>query len=216
MFLVPRQIQIDTRNLGVSECRGEQKLGVRFPSEHPVLAWLAEFVGDTCTKYLQGADGRTAYERLFGKPGREEGLEFGEVVLFRPKARADANVLLEARWARGVWLGRRWGSPVSRIHSQGEVVDARAVQRVPVAERWSAAALGEIRATPWCVRPGAPGEDAPLVVLQPLPRGAAAAPPPAPLGYRPRRVFITRADLEMWGYTAGCRRCTMPQAPKLG
>ena len=37
---------------------------------------------------------------------------------------------------------------MSRIHSQGEVVDARAVQRVPAAERWSAAALSEVRATP--------------------------------------------------------------------
>ena len=188
----------------------ERKVGVRFPSDHPVLAWLAEFVGDSCTKYLQGSDGRTAYERLFGKPCREEALEFGEVVLFRPKTRADANVLLEARWAQGVWLGRRWGSTISRIHSQGEVVDARAVQRVPAAERWSAAALSEVRATPWCVRPGAPDEDAPIVVLPPLPGGAAAAaPPPEPLGYRPRGVFITRADLETWGYTAGCRRCTM-------
>jgi hypothetical protein len=127
----------------------ERKVGARFPSDHPVLAWLAEFVRDSCTKYLQGADGRTAYEGLFGKPCREEALEFGEVVLFRPKARADANVLLEALWARGVWFGRRWGSTVSRIHSQSEVVDARAVQRVPAAERWCAAALGEVRATPW-------------------------------------------------------------------
>ncbi len=185
----------------------ERKVGARFPGGHPVIAWLAEFVGDSCTKYLQGTDGKTAYERLFGKPVREESLEFGEIVLFRPKKLADANVLLEHRWARGVWLGRRWGSPVSRIFSQNEVVDARAVQRVPLAERWCAATLGAIRATPWCVRPGS-GEEAPLVVLQPLP-GVAAPPPPEPLGYIPRRVFITRADLETWGYTAGCRRCTM-------
>ena len=97
---------------------------------------------------------------------------------------------------------------MSRIYSQGEVVDARAVQRVPAAESWYAAALGEIRATPWCVRPGPPSEDAPVVVLVPLPQGAAPAPVPRPVGYRPRRVFITRADLETWGYTAGCRRCT--------
>ena len=143
----------------------ERKIQARFPSEHPVMAWLAEFVADTCSKYLQGADGRTAYERLFGKPVREEGLEFGERVLFRPKARADANVLLEGRWLTGTWLGRRWGSTISRVHSKGEVVDARAVQRVPLAERWSAASLEEIRATPWCVRPPPPGAGAAPVVL---------------------------------------------------
>jgi hypothetical protein len=185
----------------------ERKIAARFPSDHPVIAWLADFVGDSCTKYLQGSDGKTAYERLFGKPVREEALEFGEIVLFRPKKLADANVLLESRWAHGVWLGRRWGSPVSRVFSQGEVVDARAIQRVPVAERWCAATLGAIRATPWCARPGPEGA-APLVVLQPLP-DVAAQPAPAPIGYMPRRVFITRADLDAWGYTAGCRRCTM-------
>ena len=42
----------------------ERKVGARFPSNHPVIAWLAEFVGDTCTKYLQGVDGRTAYEAV--------------------------------------------------------------------------------------------------------------------------------------------------------
>ena len=180
----------------------ERKVGARFPGGHPVIAWMAEFVGDSCAKYLQGADGKTAYERLFGKPVREESLECGEVALFRPKKLADANVLLEHRWSRGVWLGRRWGSPVSRVFSQAEVVDARAIQRVPAAERWCAATLGAIRATPWRVRPGLDGEAAPLVALQPLP-GAAAPPPPEPLGYAPRRAFIARADLETWGYTAG-------------
>ena len=188
----------------------ERKVGARFPSDHPMIAWLAEFVGDTCTKYLQGADGRTSYERLFGKPVREESLEFGETVLFRPKARADANVLLEGRWAQGVWLGRRWGSPVSRVYSQGEVVDARAVQRVPLAERWCAATLGAIRATPWCVRPCPLVADAPPLVLQPVPPDVVPPPPPRePPEYRPRNVYITRADLERWGFTAGCRRCTL-------
>ena len=35
------------------------------------------------TKYMVGLDGKTAYERLFGKKSREEHLEFGEVVLWR-------------------------------------------------------------------------------------------------------------------------------------
>ena len=131
-------------------------------------------------------------------------------MLFRPKARADANVLLEGRWAPGVWLGRRWGSPVSRVHAGGEVVDARALQRVPLAERWSAAPPAEIRATPWCVRQRPLGDAEPLVVLQPLPPDQVPPPPPrAHPEYRPRRVFIAREDLDRFGYTVNCRRCTL-------
>ena len=55
----------------------EKKAEVAFPSEHPVTAWLVEHVSDVLTKYLVGADGHSAYERLFGKQAREEGLEFG-------------------------------------------------------------------------------------------------------------------------------------------
>ena len=50
------------------------------------MAWLVEHVGDLMTKYLRGADGRTAYERLFGKQLHEEGLEVGERVLWRRRA----------------------------------------------------------------------------------------------------------------------------------
>ena len=52
--------------------------------------------------YLQGADGKTAYERLFGKKIREEHLEFGEVVLWRKPRGQDYNVI---RWESGVWVG---------------------------------------------------------------------------------------------------------------
>jgi hypothetical protein len=38
-----------------------------------VTAWLVEHVSDVLTKYLVGADGHSAYERLFGKQAREEG-----------------------------------------------------------------------------------------------------------------------------------------------
>ncbi len=67
-----------------------------------------ESVADVLTKYLQGAAGRTAYERLFGKNAHEEGLEFGARLLWRKRRTQESNVVLDARWAEGVWLGRRW------------------------------------------------------------------------------------------------------------
>ena len=61
----------------------ERKLGHRVPAKHPLMAWLVEHVADVATKYLRGVDGRTAYERLFGKQVHEECLEFGEKVLWK-------------------------------------------------------------------------------------------------------------------------------------
>ena len=62
---------------GVRLCKGllrvhlaalEKKVGVVFPSEHPVTAWLVEHASDVLSKYLVGSDGHTAFERLLGKP----------------------------------------------------------------------------------------------------------------------------------------------------
>ena len=165
-----------------------------FPSEHPVTAWLVEHVSDVLTKYLVGADGHSAYERLFGKQAREEGLEFGERVLYRKRRGGDMNVVLDGRWEPVIWLGRRWGSGTHRVHANGKVIDVRSVQRRPALERWSATELAAVRATPWRTSPGPAGEDEELVVLQPLPRAEGAAVPAArpDLGV-PRRVYIRKA-----------------------
>ena len=56
----------------------ERRIGAKIPSNHPVLAWLVEHVSDIISRYMVGLDGKTGYERLYGRPVREEGLEFGE------------------------------------------------------------------------------------------------------------------------------------------
>ena len=45
----------------------ERNIGAKFPSNHPVLTWLVEHVSDVVSKYMVGVDGKTAYERLFGR-----------------------------------------------------------------------------------------------------------------------------------------------------
>ena len=188
-----------------------RKAEVIFPSEHPVTAWLVEHVSDVLRKYLVGADGHTAYERLFGKQAREEGLEFGEQVLLRKRRAQDMNV--DGRWESGIWLGRRWGSGTHRVHAHRKVVDVRAVQRRPAPERWAAAELAAVRATPWRTDPGPATEGEEPVVLQPLPRPDGAAVPAArpDLEYQggftsARRIWSSTATLPVAGAAASCMR----------
>ena len=80
----------------------ERKVVGHVPIEHSIASWLVEFIGDVLTKYLIGIDGKTAYERLFGKKkSREELLEFGEVVLWRKPRTPDNNVVADARAQMG-------------------------------------------------------------------------------------------------------------------
>ena len=41
----------------------ERKVGAQVPSEHSVLVWLVEAVGDFVTTHFRGQDGRTGYEK---------------------------------------------------------------------------------------------------------------------------------------------------------
>ena len=68
---------------------------MRVPADHPVLSWIVEAVSGIATKHIRGHDGRTGYERLFGKASREEGLELGEMVMWRRPKQVGVNVLLE-------------------------------------------------------------------------------------------------------------------------
>ncbi len=185
----------------------ERRIGAKFPSGHPVLTWLVEHVSDIVSKYMVGLDGKTAYERLFGRPVREEGLEFGETLHWRHRSTQDMNVVLDARWSSGVWLGRRWGGVVHQVFANGKVHEIRGIQRQPRDARWRKEALEAITATPWDREPAAEGE---LRVLPPLAAPAAARAAEEPevreQEYNPHRMFIKQADLERFGFTDNCRR----------
>ncbi len=189
----------------------EAKIDAKFPSGHPVLTWLIEHASDIVSKHMVGVDGKTGYERLFGRPSREEGLEFGETLHWRHRPTKDMNVVLDARWSSGVWLGRSWGGIVHQVFANGKVHGVRGVQRQPRDARWRKEALEAVTATPWDRAPTAEGE---LRVLPPLAPPAAAQGPAAAEEvrepeYNPRRVFIKLSDLELHGFTAGCRRCNL-------
>ena len=183
----------------------EKKLEAHIPSAHPIMTWLVEFVSDVITKYLQGSDGKSAYQRLFGKNVQEEGLEFGERVMYKTRKTQDMNVVLDARWQPGLWLGRTWGSISHRVAtSENEVIEVRAVHRVPKGERWESDAINKLRATTWqwTVPAGAP---VPVVVLGPREAAPGEADPvPVPVDrIGPKRIYIRTEDLETTGTQRG-------------
>eukprot|EP00969_Alexandrium_andersonii_P027595 1204067-Alexandrium_andersonii.AAC.1 len=61
------------------------------------MLWLLEHAWELLAKHLAGHDGRAAFERLFGKPSRGDGYEFGEQVFFRARP-SDVGRSLSARW----------------------------------------------------------------------------------------------------------------------
>ena len=187
----------------------EKKIEGHLPSAHPVMAWLVECVADILTKYMQGNDGKTGYERLFGKEIREEGLEFGEQIWWRKPRKQETNVILDPRWSAGSWLARKWGTILHLVAVGDKVLEVRAVIRRPKVERWERTTLEAIRATPWqnpaaSISENIPGHDLP-------PRTPTEAPVDEPTraerAYAPHRMKIENSDLNIYGYTSNCKRC---------
>ena len=93
----------------------EARFNKKIPATHPVIGWAVEHVADCMNRYIIGSDGRTAMARAKGQNHRQPVAEFGETVMFKmldreKKAwnRQDSDIC--GRWAKGVWLGRRWDS----------------------------------------------------------------------------------------------------------
>eukprot|EP00969_Alexandrium_andersonii_P328048 14495927-Alexandrium_andersonii.AAC.1 len=57
--------------------------------------------GELLAKGFVGRDGRPAFERLMGKPSRDDGYEFGECVFYRVRP-PDMGRSLYPRWKSGV------------------------------------------------------------------------------------------------------------------
>ena len=55
----------------------ESRIGVEIPSDHDVIPRIVEYAATIINEGQVGADGKTAYERLKGKPAHLSGLEFG-------------------------------------------------------------------------------------------------------------------------------------------
>jgi hypothetical protein len=117
------------------------------------------------------------------------------------------NVVLDSRWTDGVWLGRRWGTIHNRVSVGNEVLEVRAIQRRPEAERWSKDVLEGVKALPW--RNPAPDEVEPMRVLPPLEGGPPEQQTRARAEPGPKRVYIRHSDLERWGHISNCHRCLL-------
>ena len=127
-------------------------------------------------------------------------------MLWRKPRLQDYGVVAETRWETGVWVGRRWSTPTRLVSFNDQVVECRAVQRIPKADGRKRDAIDTVRATRWA-SPAAAFDVAVTVVFSG--RGEPFPAVPARREYAPRHVYIRIEDLRKWDRTAGCRRCTL-------
>ena len=191
----------------------EDRWGIKLRPGDKAVVFLADYAAYLLNKLEVGKDGRTAWERSRGKRGVVLAVEFGERVLWRVRP-AGRMAKLSPRWEYGVFVGARAGSGELLVATKEGLRAVRAVRRLPLAERWSAANKDYIKHVPWnkagddLEADGDMPEEAEEVPAGP--QGGGAAPRVVVINTRetpPEEFYIKRQDVELHGVTKGCAGC---------
>ena len=188
----------------------ERFLGITVDHTHRCLPWLVMYAAATINRCRRGADGRTPYERAFGRRWTQPMVKFGEFVLWlAPGKRASR---LASGMKQGVYLGIRDISGEHYVGTPEGVFVARTIRRVLPELQANKDEFEKFRGAPWAktaeevADPAAATGISLHVAAGPLVEPD-VPPPPEPAG-APRDVKIRRAvELVKFGFTQGCPGC---------
>ena len=186
----------------------EEKWGVKLEVEHRVWPWLVEYAGHLLTRAEVGADGKTAYERSRGKVAQLTGVEPGEGVLWKRRREGGPLGKLTCMWEDGSFLGVKGSTGEMIVGDEKGVWRTRTIRRKPEGERWSMENLEKIGGVPWGMTKERPGDGEEMktevTIMDKEYRERTRVEEHEAV---PRKVYISKDDLEAHGYTVGCAGC---------
>eukprot|EP00971_Amphidinium_carterae_P082049 1623115-Amphidinium_carterae.3 len=187
----------------VSLMHGAEKI----PARHAIVPWAVKHSGTAMTLAQTGPDGRTAYERMWGRKSSRQMIPFSERVMYHMPGPSRA----EPRWERGLYLGLAHKG-LYYIGKVGSVTTSRSVRRLPPSEKGSIELLNQVQGTPWAPTPGEIHLPEALRIGPEVEASGASL--PEDVGARKHRTYLRRGkELKDFGYTKNCPGC---DAARLG
>ena len=187
----------------------EGRWGVKIDATHSIWPWIAEHAGFLLTRFEVGRDGKTAYERLKGKSAKVQGMAFAEGILWKRKRAGGPLGKLTCMWEDGIYLGVKATTAEVIVGNRNGVWLTRTVRRKPAKERWDRSNLEMVVAVPWRKNEDDPKMDgerlkSEVIVMDKEYKEKLEAEEHVPV---PKRVYISRENLEEFGFTARCPGC---------
>jgi len=134
-------------------------------TESTLFPWIVRHSQWTLNRYLEHSDGRTSYERRWGRRYNAGICNFAETVLFKL---VNKNFKASPTWQKGIWLGKDTESDEHFVATSEGVKKARSVRRLSTSEQRDVELLKTIKATPWDPR-GTKGRETDVFVLSRVP-----------------------------------------------
>ena len=215
--MIERAVQAIEGQVRTLKLALESRIGVTISSDHDIVPWIVEHAAVIVNKGQVGADGKTAYERLKGKPAHLCGLEFGERILCKSNVPArERRNKMDADWKHGVFLGQRALSGEYMVGTPEGVCRPRSIHRRPQEKRWEEV-LSYAVGLPWKLSKDHDGDKE--VFLDENPEEASSSPTVSPLPpiimeepiVATRSFYVTAKDVDPKyngiGFTEGCKGC---------
>lgn len=147
--VIERAVQAIEGQARTIELALESRIGSEIPSDHDVVPWIFEYAATTINKGQVGADGKTAYERLKGKPAHLSGLEFGEKVPWKGTTPARERLnKMDSDWHNGAFLGQRALSGEYLVGTLDWICRPRTIHVRPEEKGWEEVLISVV-GLPW-------------------------------------------------------------------
>ena len=187
----------------------ETSCGSKIGDDSVILTWLVEHAGTLHNLFHRSGemkDGKTPYSRHRGREWRVSIPPFGETVEFLKRGHK-----FESRWQQGIFLGVKDNTTEKIVGNGSGVFTVQSIRRKSGDDKYNLEILQSVTAVPW--DPQATRDDVPegprpaIVAGEPAEPLAQPVVVQAPKPKTSRRLYITKRDLEKYGYTAGCPAC---------
>ena len=195
----------------------ERQISATIGLDSSVLKWLARHAAWTLTTLHVGSDGKTAHQRIRGKPFNQQIAAFGEQILFKPHKTTGPQQKLTVNWMDGCWLGFNTRTGEHIVSNSGAVVTCRSIRRRNKEERWNREMLLGMLGNPWSLQdgrvkvdpdPAAPARYLPKVNPEVLAKPTAMRTRNEENG---RRIYISKKMVSEFGASLGCKGCLVGQ-----
>ena len=181
----------------------EFKLERKVDPGHPLLVWLPRHAAFLLTRYRVGTDGKTAFERTYGRKWRIPLVRFGESILYRPRAnRGGKRNDLAPRVSIGMYVGTGNRNSDVFVMTERGIMKGNSIHRRPPDDQFKHDQFDSLRGLPWRLQEREHGG---LRIA--LPDVAAPRERPAVQEVIPRNLYVTKNDLEKHGHTPLCPGC---------